>query len=137
MLRAQPTERNVVGADDQPTTGPAKAVLEQLSALRGTGTAADELVRASVDGTGTITDLVIEPRAMRLTSVDLACEIRTAISAARQDAEAQLTETSPGPAAPDVAALQQLLTDVDTAARQRLDQFVRFADELSARLGRS
>jgi DNA-binding protein YbaB len=119
---------------------PEQSVLGRLTAMRGDGTAADGLVRAGVDGTGDLVELVIEPRAMRLASSDLAREIRAAVSAARAEVAARLAESAaaaPAVAGPDVAALQQLLVEVDATARQRMDEFTRFAGELSARLGRS
>lgn len=117
---------------------PDRSVLGRLTAVRGDGTAADGLVRAGVDGTGELVELVIEPRAMRLASSDLAREIRTAVSAARAEVAARLAESAaaaPPAAGPDLAALQRLLVEMDATARQRMDEFTRFADELSARLG--
>jgi DNA-binding protein YbaB len=111
-------------------------VLQRLAASRGQGSAADGLVSAGVDGTGEIVELVIEPRAMRMASSDLAEAVRTAIAAARADVTAQLAVAAPQ-STPDtgVAALHRLLRDVDASARQQMQQFARFADELTARLG--
>jgi DNA-binding protein YbaB len=103
-----------------------------LTSARGTGEAADGLVHASVDGTGDLLDLVIEPKAMRLPSEDLAAAIKTAVAEARAAARTEVAENQPP--APDLSGLRGLVETLGNDAQRRMDEFARVADQLSARL---
>lgn len=109
---------------------------DRLSAARGTAAAAGGLVHVEVDGSGEVVDLVLDAKAMRLPSTDLAAAIREAISEARTRARAQL-ETAPPIAPPlDLVEMQRTLTGISDDARRRLDEFAELAQQLTARLDR-
>jgi DNA-binding protein YbaB len=120
------------------TTGPASGVLARLSAVRGRGSAADGLVSVEVDGTSDIVELVIEPRAMRLPSVDLAAAIREAFRSARGAAQEALAtagqEQATAIADPD--QLRSTLDDIQFDAERRLSELTSIAQDLSNRLDR-
>jgi len=106
----------------------------RLSAARGRADAADGLVRVEVDGTGEVLDLSIEPKAMRLPSVDLAAAVRQALSEARAEARAQLAKAPPVTPSADVVDMQRALTEIGMDAQRRLGEFAAIAQQLSARL---
>jgi DNA-binding protein YbaB len=119
------------------TDGPAAGVLARLAAARGSGSAADGLVTVEVDGTSNITDLVIEPRAMRLPSVDLAAAVKQAFATARgavQEQLAEMSEQARTPAAPE--ALRATLDELQFDAQRRLAELTTVAQDMSNRLDR-
>jgi DNA-binding protein YbaB len=120
------------------TQGPASGVLARLAAVRGRGSGADGLVSVEVDGTSDIVGLVIEPRAMRLPSVDLAAAVREAFRAARGAAQEELAtagqERATAIAAPD--ELRATLDDIQFDAERRLSELTSIAQDLSSRLDR-
>lgn len=120
------------------TAGPASGVLARLSAVRGRGSAADGLISIEVDGTSDIVELVIEPRAMRLPSVDLATAVREAFRTARGAAQEQLAtlgqEQATAVADPD--QLRSTLDDIQLDAERKLSELTAIAQDLSSRLDR-
>jgi DNA-binding protein YbaB len=107
----------------------------RLAAVRGTGEAANGLVRVVVDGTGDIVELHIEPRAMRLASQDVSASVREAFRRARAAAQDGLQEAM---GEPDLAALGEVgarLSQLGSDAQRRLDDFALVAEQLSRRLG--
>jgi DNA-binding protein YbaB len=76
----------------------ARELGRRLAQIRGVGEAADGLVRVEVSSGGRLTDLRLEPRAMRLDSQSLTEAILAAASQASADAERQIQqETAAGP----------------------------------------
>lgn len=67
---------------------------EALAAVEGVGEGADGLVSARVGAAGTVQDLHIESRAMRLDSFTLREALLAAIQQATADAQAQVAELS-------------------------------------------
>jgi DNA-binding protein YbaB len=65
---------------------------QRMTRLRGTGRSADERVRVEVDRFGALTDLRIDPRAMRLGSEALTQAILDAAEQGVRDARAQADE---------------------------------------------
>ncbi len=122
------------------TPAPQDAVQQQwrdrAAAARGSAEAADGLVRVEVDGSGAVTDLVLEPKAMRLPSADLAAAVRQAIGDAQSAARAELEKAPPMAATVEVADMQRALTDISSDARRRLGEFAAIAEQLTARLDR-
>lgn len=104
-----------------------------LAAVRAEGSAADGLVRVTVQGSGEIADLVITPRAMRMPSVDLAAAVRAAHQDAWSAARAEVQEHVKG-ATPDIGGLSDLLDTVGAEARQRMADFARAAEEIARRV---
>jgi DNA-binding protein YbaB len=110
----------------------------RLAEVRGTGEAAGGLIRVSVDGTGDIIELAIEPRAMRLGSQDIAEAVRAAFRAARSAAQARIVGSSADAteAVADLGAVGTELVRLGTAAERRLADFAAVADQVSRRLDR-
>jgi len=103
--------------------------------VRGEGEACDGRVRVVLDGTSNLVDLVIDPRAMRLGSEELAEGIRAAFAEAREAVQAQLSQISP-PFAVAPKDIQATLDEVRFDAERRLDSFAQMADELARRIDR-
>ncbi len=120
-----PTEEDVVAG-----------VLGQLSAVRGTGEGAEGLVRVELDGTSAMLDLVIEPKAMRLPSEDLAAAIREAFDAARKGVQDHLS-TAQAPAYEfDEHELNATLNDISFDAERRLGEMMSITEDLITRVDR-
>ncbi len=107
----------------------------KLTAITGDGSASDDLVRVSVDGTGEIMKLDIEPRAMRLPSDELAAAVQSAHRQAWAQARATVQQEAKQ-MTPDVSGLSRLLESVGTDAQQKMSDFARMAEEIAARLDR-
>jgi DNA-binding protein YbaB len=101
-----------------------------------TGTAAKGLVRIEVDGTGDIVGLVIDPRAMRLPSKDLAAAIREAFGVARTAVLERVEEAAPAAMAQSAPELQALLAEVETGVQRGLTETMTVANELAMQLDR-
>ncbi|MFC8616320.1 YbaB/EbfC family nucleoid-associated protein [Micromonospora purpureochromogenes] len=103
------------------------------------GTATDDtgLVSATVDATGGLTDLTVEPAALRAGTADLARMVLEAYRRARAAATAQLDERTEGLDATLGAGLTELFGKPgDFAALGRLEEAVARLGALDARLPR-
>lgn len=119
------------------TDGPAAGVLAKLGAARGRGTAADGLVTVEVDGTSNIVDLVIEPRAMRLPSVDLAAAVKAAFGTARTAVQEELSTAAAEHRGAPPDAVRATLDELQFEAQRRLSELTTIAQDLSNRLDRA
>lgn len=108
-------------------------VLGRFSAMRGAGEAAGGLVRLEVDGTGDLTDLVIEPAAMRLSADELADALWAAFKTARAGLRESMQELPAVPAEPE--GMRETIAQLGHATG-RLDEMASLARELSAKLDR-
>ncbi|GAA3865821.1 YbaB/EbfC family nucleoid-associated protein [Tessaracoccus defluvii] len=101
------------------------------------GTSEDKLVRVTVSG-GQVTDITIDPRAMRRSSVEFADDLRLAMNAAL-DAHAQALMTTMQEQAPDPAELSSQLGEVAREATRSLadylDTMTRMMESTAAREG--
>ncbi|MET7331089.1 YbaB/EbfC family nucleoid-associated protein [Nonomuraea sp. NPDC005650] len=119
-----------MAAPDQPD------FLDQFAALRETAVAANGLVEVAVDGTSDLVGLEIDPRAMRLSSRELAAAIRDAFGRARDAAQERATQAIPEALHQETPELTALLQDVKSDAHARMDEILVVANELTARLDR-
>jgi DNA-binding protein YbaB len=106
-----------------------------ITAIRAQGEASNGLVRLTVDGTGEITELVIDPKAMRMSSEDLA----SAVQAAHRDARAGARTAVQHEAAQvtqGLGSLSSLLESVGADAQRRMADFARAADDIASRIDR-
>ena len=106
-----------------------------ITAIRAQGEASDGLVRLTVDGTGELTELVIDPKAMRMSSDDLAAAVQAAHRDARAGARAAVQREA-AQATQDLGSLSSLLESVGTDAQRRMTDFVRVADDIASRIDR-
>jgi len=108
----------------------------RLGAVRGTGEAAGGLIRVTVDGTGDIIELDIEPRAIRLGSEDIAAAVREAFRAARSVAGQRAADaaTEAADAVAELGAVGPELVRLGAEAERRLADFATVADQVSRRL---
>jgi DNA-binding protein YbaB len=115
--------------------GGVAGLISQFTQLRGAGEAANGLVSVEVDGTGNILSLVIDPKAMRLPSVDLSDAIRAAFDAARAAVQEQLQTmaTPPTSLPPD---LKSTLDEIGFQAQRRMDEILTLASDVARRVGR-
>ncbi|GLW07564.1 hypothetical protein Misp01_26940 [Microtetraspora sp. NBRC 13810] len=111
-------------------------VLEQFAAMQETGEAANGWVKVQVDGTGDMTGLVIEPRAMRLSSHELAEAVREAFGQARAAVNQRVEEAMPEVMRQSAPELQVTLKEVEASAQRGLNEMLTLAGELSGKLDR-
>jgi DNA-binding protein YbaB len=128
-------------ADHGVMTGPQAGAVARWAQARGTGEAGGGQIRVTVDGTGDLVELYIDPRAMRRGSEDLADAIRAAFRAARSAARERATEgAEPMTEEEAVSALGGVGADLlrlGNDAGRRLADFAAAADQVSRRLDRS
>jgi DNA-binding protein YbaB len=106
--------------------------------IRAQGEAANGLIRVEVSGAGEVTELVIEPKAMRLPSGELSEALRGALNAALSSTREQVMAAAKAlPAPPDLGRLTQLVDELGLLAQRRMDDFSNAAVELSTRLDRA
>jgi DNA-binding protein YbaB len=120
-------------------TDPVAGLLSRLASVNSAGEAANGLVRVRVDGTGDITDLVIEPKAMRLPSEDLAAALREAFGQARAAVQEQLAANPPQAVGSAEAArdnVRATLDEIGSGAQRTLAELTATVDGLSRRLDR-
>jgi len=96
-----------------------------VAALEGVGEAADGVVKVTVGPTGALKDVVLEPKAMRLPSMDLAAAIVTAARAGQESIANQVREIyrdREQAGAIDPAAAVQGQVDVAALVAERMQQ---------------
>lgn len=100
-------------------------VVQRLKTLRGEGSAADGLVRAEVDGTGHILDLVFDPAALRMSPNELADAVKAAVGQAQDAAQSQAADALAGatPGLPDRDGLAATLSELGVQAERRMSEF--------------
>lgn len=97
-----------------------------------TGQDETELVRVTVDGTGTITAVDIEPTAMRLPSVDLGERVREATNDALQRLRAAAASTVHGGV--DLDQVRADLAAVQEDSMRQMATYTQTLDQVFARL---
>ncbi|TWJ25912.1 YbaB/EbfC family nucleoid-associated protein [Micromonospora endolithica] len=112
-------------------------LLGRFSATRASATAADGLVHLTVDGTGDLVDLDLDPRSLRLPAADLAAAIREAFTTARGEVQAALQEQLTAAPVTLPEGLGPLLREVSSNAQRRLDDLTATAQQIADRLGRT
>lgn len=117
--------------DDRPD-----GLFGRFTATRASAVAADGLVHLTVDGTGDLIDLDLDPRALRLPAADLSAAILAAFAAARADVQAALKEQIAAAPVTLPDGLGTLLRDVGFTAQRRLDDMTAAAQQIADRLGR-
>ena len=106
-----------------------------ITAIRSQGEASDGLVRLTIDGTGEITELVIDPKAMRMASEDLAAAVQAAHRDARVGARTAVQREA-AQVTQDLGGLSSLLESVGADAQRRMADFARVADDIASRIDR-
>ncbi|WP_344888443.1 YbaB/EbfC family nucleoid-associated protein [Nonomuraea antimicrobica] len=94
----------------------------QVADVTGQAEGADGMVKAISDGRGVITELSLNPRAMRLGHLALGEQVTAVLQQAQRDAERQTQEIVDGALA-DTADLPRRLDE--TFIRERLEQIAR------------
>lgn len=115
-----------------------RAVQDEVRELRGRAESDDGLVVAAFSATEGFHGLVLDPRAMRLPSVDLAESIESVARAAREDFERQRREIVGrlgGSPAVDVDAAQREIAEVTQAATKGLGDMQALFDQFRHRMG--
>ncbi|MGW3342722.1 YbaB/EbfC family nucleoid-associated protein [Nonomuraea rubra] len=110
--------------------------LDRFAELREVEAAANGLVRVTVDGTSDLVELVIDPRAMRLPSEELAAAIKEAFGRARATAQERAMRAVPDVLRQETPELTALLKDIEADARGNMNEILLAAGELTARLDR-
>ncbi|MFB4266242.1 YbaB/EbfC family nucleoid-associated protein [Nonomuraea sp. GTA35] len=110
--------------------------LDRFAELREVEAAANGLVKVTVDGTSDLVELVIDPRAMRLPSEELAAAIKEAFGRARAAAQERAMQAVPDVLRQETPELTALLKEIETDARGNMNEILLAAGELTARLDR-
>ncbi|GAA4969298.1 DNA-binding protein YbaB [Nonomuraea thailandensis] len=110
--------------------------LDRFAELREVEAAANGLVKVTVDGTSDLVELVIDPRAMRLPSEELAAAIKEAFGRARTAAQDRAMQAVPDVLRQETPELTALLKDIEADARGNMNEILLAAGELTARLDR-
>ncbi len=100
--------------------------------VRGTGEAADGLIRVVAER-GRLSNVVLDPRVMRLPSETLAEELSRAVNAALAELESKATaQASP---VVDPAALEATLADLQDQSIRMMTRYTQSINEVMARFG--
>ncbi|UBU14778.1 YbaB/EbfC family nucleoid-associated protein [Nonomuraea gerenzanensis] len=122
---------------EEPMASPDEAdFLDRFAELREVATAAGGLVKVEVDGTSDLVGLVIDPRAMRLASEELAAAVREAFGRARAAAQERAMQAVPDVLRQETPELTAMLRDIEADARGNMNEILLAANELTARLDR-
>jgi hypothetical protein len=110
---------------------------EDAEPLVGTGEGAGGLIRATATAGGRITDLDLNPRALRMGSAELSEEILAAVNGALDDLRTKVSEAA---ATPDLSGLAERLKEVQETSKRQLSGLIESlvaAQERIASAGRS
>ncbi len=100
--------------------------------VRGTGEAADGLIRVVAER-GRLSNVVLDPRVMRLPSETFAEELSRAVNAALAELESKATaQASP---VVDPAALEATLADLQDQSIRMMTRYTQSINEVMARFG--
>jgi DNA-binding protein YbaB len=102
--------------------------------LRGTGEAAEGMIRVAALPGGRLADLELDPRVMRMDSITLAKEILTATNAALADLQEKLKA---GLVSPDLNALASQLTEVQQESSRQMSTFIQSLVDAQDRIAQS
>lgn len=109
-------------------------IQERLNEIRGTGTAAGGQVVVGADHSGRIDTIRLDPRAMRLSSKELAGELLRAVNEAQDDCTRQAQELVAGAGVHDTVdeaaytELERRLKDAQEVFEQQMERFGRDAE---------
>jgi DNA-binding protein YbaB len=110
--------------------------LDEFVAVRETASAANGLVTVEVDGTSDLTGLKLDPRALRLSTAELAEAIREAFGQARAAAQQRATQAIPEVLKQDPLELNSLIDKVKADTDAEMNELLSTVNELSLRLDR-
>jgi hypothetical protein len=124
--------RRALGSLRSAGSGAGPAVGEPAEPVRGEGMAADGKIAARVVAGGHVEELKVDPRLMRLGSVELCAQIVVAVNAAMDDLRGQTAEAAPGVA--DPAELAGVLEGLQAESVRQMSQFSEGVAETVARI---
>lgn len=112
--------------------------MANLRELRGQGSTADGLIRAEVEGTGRLVDLMLEPAVLRMSPIELANRVKVAVNRAQEDLAARVAEhLAEAPSVPpDQDRLARILSELAVEADRRTGEFSTAMDDLLRQVGR-
>ncbi|WP_412542218.1 YbaB/EbfC family nucleoid-associated protein [Longispora sp. K20-0274] len=110
-------------------------VMSRFAQAKGAGEALGGLVRVELDGTGEDVRFVIDPKAMRRASEDIAEALGQAYRAARAEVQLALAETRQDPFEA-LGGMGETLRELDTTAMRRLSELTSIAENLANRTDR-
>lgn len=111
--------------------------MASLRELRGHGSAADSLVRAEVDGSGRLVDLVLEPAVLRMSPAELASRVKVAVNRAQEELAGRVAEhLAEVPSVPDQDRLALILSELAVEADRRMSEFSTAMGDLLRQVGR-
>jgi hypothetical protein len=107
---------------------------EEAEPVMGVGEGADGLIRAVAVAGGQLSELYLDPRVLRFTSVQLAEELVVAINGALANLQEQLRESA---TVPDLDALAEQLKDVQEQSSRQMGTFLQALTDAQARIAAS
>jgi DNA-binding protein YbaB len=99
--------------------------------VQGSGEGADGLIRATAVAGGRLTDLHLDPRVLRMTTVSLSEGIVTAVNAAFEDLQNKIRESAVGP---DLDALATQLKEVQEESTRQMGSFLQALTDAQERI---
>jgi hypothetical protein len=102
--------------------------------ILGYGEGADGMIQATAEVGGRLTEINLDPRVLRLTTVDLGTEIVVAVNAALADLQARIRDAV---AAPDLDNLAAQLKEVQEQSTKQMGMFLQALTDAQERIANS
>jgi DNA-binding protein YbaB len=107
---------------------------EDAEPILGYGEGADGMIQVTAETGGRLTDIQLDPRVLRLTTVDLGTELVVAVNAALADLQARIREAV---AAPDLDNLAAQLKEVQEQSTKQMGTFLQALVDAQERIASS
>ena len=107
---------------------------EDAEPIQGHGEGADGMIQVIAETGGRVTGIELDPRVMRLSTVDLATELVVAINAALADLQSRIRDAV---AAPDLDALAAQLKEVQEQSTRQMGTFLQALTDAQERIANS
>lgn len=126
-----PDDLDRLGREAEQTLARLAEVQEQITTIRGTGTAAGGQIVVGADSSGRIDKIDLNPRVMRLGSKELADELLRAVNAAQDDCARQAEELLAGAGMNTVvdeatfAEVERRMNDLAASFQQDMESYRR------------
>jgi DNA-binding protein YbaB len=99
--------------------------------IQGFGEGADGMIQVTAETGGRLTGIELDPRVLRLTTVDLAQELVVAVNAALADLQARIQDAVAGP---DLNSLAEQLKEVQEQSTRQMGTFLQALTDAQERI---
>ena len=107
---------------------------EDAEPILGYGEGADGMIQVTAETGGRLTDIQLDPRVLRLTTVDLATELVVAVNAALADLQTRIRDAV---TAPDLDNLAAQLKEVQEQSTKQMGTFLQALTDAQERIANS